>query len=197
MTDMGIRGLRLSFEYFGSPGTSGVSQLSIRKRATELEVTIIHDLTERHPDDEIVISIGPDRDWRAIVSAIKDDETACAFFTDGDTSGEFPWPHDMGFEGPRNVATELIALAWAGSPLSEFAADLASASDGQLRALRDKVGSFTNQPFVEQAIKIQKLAWETSTPLKSFLADRAASPPDLSAIQSELQDRFRKLFGEE
>ena len=193
-----INGLRLSYEYFGSgPGRSGVSQLSIQEGTAGLEITIVPDLTDPDPDHVISLKLGQDSTWRAVVAAINDDDTAYAFFCDGDTEGEYPWPWEMRFEGPLNYASELIALAWAGPPLSEFAVSISAAADEQLDALRRQAGTFLSRPFVERAIDLQKLTWEIETPLEEFVERQRGANLDLRAIYEEANKRYRELIGED
>src|SRR5258708_7371596 len=139
MSNTTIDGLRLSFEYLGSgPGRSGISELSIETAATGVKMTVIPDVTDQSIEEAtVIVELGRECGWRKIVAAVNEEE-AYAFLTFGSMEDEFPWPWDMGCEGPRNLATEMIALTWAGPPLSDVARALATASDDQLVALRNE-----------------------------------------------------------
>jgi hypothetical protein len=96
---------------------------------------------------------------------------------------------------PRNFATELIALAWAGPPLAEFAVAMSAATDNQLLALQQQEGSLLRAPFLKRAVNLQHLAWEIRAPLKEFVGRQGGANLDLSAICDEANYRFRDLIG--
>ena len=191
MTNTSIDGLRLSFEYFGAgPGLSGISELAIESTATSVTLTVVPDLTERQPNDATVVELGLDCGWREIV-AVVDDQRAYAFFTEGNTEGEFARPWTIGFEGPRNFASELIALAWAGPPLSDIARGLAAARNDQLTAMHNKAGSFLRKPFVRRIVAVTELALESEIPLKDLVSRQRGPALDLSAIRKDAKQLIR------
>lgn len=187
-----INGLRLTFEYFGSgPGVSGVSELSIETTATGVRLTVIPDVTDQSIEEAtFVVELGRECGWREVVAAINENEVY-AFMTLGSMEDEFPWPWDMRFEGPRNLATEMIALAWAGPPLSEVARALATAGDNQLVAMHSEAGSFLGKPFVEGMVTVYAFASETDIELEDLVAEQRGAKLDLSAIIGRLRRELK------
>ena len=193
MINTTMNGLRLSFEYSGSnPFGSGVAELSIEATATGVRLTVIPDATDQSIEEAtFVVELGHECGWREIVTAVNEQE-AYAFATLGSMEDEFPWPWDMGFDGPRNLATEMIALTWAGPPLSEVARALASASDDQLVAAYNEAGSFLGKPFVERIVTLYALASETGNKLENLVAQQRGATLDLSAIAGRLRRELQE-----
>ena len=188
MSNTTIDGLRLTFEYFGSgPGVGGISELSIETTATGVRLTWIPDVTDQSIEEAtFVAELDRECGWREIVAAVNENEVY-AFATLGNMEDEFPWPWDMGFEGPHNLSTEMIALTWAGPPLSEVARALATASDDQLAALHREAGSFLGKPFVERIVTVYAFASETGNELEDLVAQQRGANLDLSAIAGRLR----------
>ena len=192
MINTTMNGLRLSFKYSGSnPFGSGVAELSIEATPTGVRLTVIPDATDQSIEEAtFVVELGRECGWREIVTALNEEE-AYAFATLGSMEDEFPWPWDMGFDGPRNPATEMIALTWAGPPISEVARALATASDDQLVALYGEEGSFLSKPFVERIVTLYAFASETGNELEDLVTQQRGTTPDLAAIVGRLRRELK------
>jgi hypothetical protein len=183
-----ITPLNLQFEYFGAgPGMGGISELSIKQSKSKISVRYRTDLTDPDEKSIVVARLSSARNWRDLIGTVLKRESY-AYFTDGDTSVEYPWPHLMRFEGPANYATELIACAWAGPRASEIADAFSLASDEQLSMLREKVGSLKGARFVRRALRLIDEVDEipTNLSLSEFVRRSRAEPINLSAMRRDI-----------
>jgi hypothetical protein len=179
-----IDDLRLTFKYSRPrAGLESVSELRVKAIATRLRFTFIPDLTIPGFSGGKIGEFGSG-EWRDIVAAIHGHQVY-ALHTSG-TEGEYPWPWAMDFQGPRNFASEIIALAWAGPPLSEFALGMTAATDEQLADLHRQAGSFLDKAFVGRAVALQERVNEGDIPLQEFVDRQRGSALDLSAIDQDV-----------
>ena len=104
---MALKFLPLSFrfDYIGSPGNGGTSVLKLR--ATVDGIKVIDGVPGEGLLSEGLVSAA--QSWRGVVGFLAQQE-ACAFFTDGNIDGEYPWPDRMAVKGKENAATDLIAI---------------------------------------------------------------------------------------
>jgi len=187
--------LRLTFEYWGAPGASGASELSIAKSPTAVRLRYVTDVNDS--DDRAWIEELPrECRWREIVAVLEDQEI-CAFYGDVHDGGEYAYPWKIGLEGSRTFASELIALAWAGPPFSKFARAFAAATNEQIAALHKEAGSFLKMEFVERLIELDKLLLEIDIPLEDLVLQERGPTLNLSTMHGKARERFRELGGEE
>lgn len=180
--------LTLSYNYFGAPGCGGSSQLSIGI-TDRGDLSIVFDLPSEYREfgqDNIVYlgvpgpavdasrakiecefrrtaSIPGSRGWRGVIDYLATNEVV-AFFTDGDTSGEYPWPGSMEIVGAESVASDLIAAAWSGQPIVNIAQSLAHLPDDVLNTLRARCGSLRSDTVVRPLLRIWNKAYELDVP---------------------------------
>ena len=121
-------------------------------------------------------------DWRAVVSAVASRDDVFAFGSESDTSAGYPWPHKMRCEGPTSFATELIACVWAGPPLTAVARGPCAATDDQLAALRQRVGSLRRARFVRRALKVQSNADDVDLSFEEVVLRMRGARLDLAAM---------------
>lgn len=184
MNEIVIAPLQLLFEYFGAgPGCGGISELRIDEEDSGFRVRFREDITDRRLRTLIKLKSGDD--WRSVIAAIERKDYY-AFFTDGDTDGEYAWPHLIGTEGPQNYVTDLILCAWAGPPVSQLAEALALASNEQLAQFYKQAGPFRNKRFVKLALKLHETAEEGGLSLAG-LVKREAGELSFSELRKDLR----------
>ena len=182
--------ITLSFDYFGGgPGLSGVSELSVDRKGEQLRVRFCCDRTNKSCRRKTIATLKSENDWRSVLTKIND-SSSYAYYTDGDTSMEFPWPHLLQFDGPSNHATDLLACMWAGPPVSEIAESFAYASDEQLSKLHNRVGTFRSARFVKRALRLAEFSDEWGLSLTD-LVRRSTGGLDLSAMRRDVQSYSR------
>ena len=157
--------LTIRFDYFGSPGTGGTSLLKLR--ATEDGIKTSNGVPAEGLVSEGLVSSAVG--WRGVVTFLAQNE-ACAFYTDGNTNGEFPWPDGMKMKTKENAATDLIAMAWAGEPLVTIATALCRHTDEELTDLRERYESLRGEDFIEGMLRIKRWADELSVDLDDIIA---------------------------
>lgn len=156
--------LTLRFDYSGAPGNAGRSVLKLR--ATTDGIKMIDGVLGEGLLSEA--EVDPAEGWRGIVRFLARQE-ACAFFTDGNVEGEYPWPDLMVVKAKENTATDLIAIAWAGEPLAGIAVALSKHTDEVLTALRGRHGSLRSRDFLEEMLRIRRWADELSVDLDTIV----------------------------
>lgn len=188
--------ITLSYDYFGAPGCGGSSTLSV-DFAGNGDLKVVDDLPSEYagPDDDDVAYLGipktaagdttPEcdtafrrtaiipgsRGWRGVVEYLIANDIV-AFFTDGNTGGEYPWPDRMGLLGVESVASDLIAAAWSGHPVAHIAQTLARLPDGILETLRDRCGPLRSATAIQSLMRIWQRAYDLDVPFDQIV-DRA------------------------
>lgn len=149
--------LTIRFDYFGAPGNGGSSKLALSKATGGIKVV------DGVPGegDMRTGQVASEAGWRGVISYMVQEEV-CAFFTDGSTDGEYPWPDSMAIKGPENFVTDLIACAWAGEPVAVVAQALSRHPDEVLASLREKYGPLRGSDFLEEMLRIKNWADELS-----------------------------------
>ena len=95
--------------------------------------------------------------WRGVVSYLAREEIV-AYGVDGDLSGEFPYPHLMTLKGRGNLSSDMVAVAWAGPPLIDFAKAFSQHSDDDLEKMRGRYGSLRSEAFIDELLRFKRWA---------------------------------------
>ena len=130
-SDSGLNDLKLSFEYFGAgPGCGGIAGLWTEKLDDGILLIMDGDFSEDESFNTVKMKLPADAGWReACVAIIKNH--AFAFYTDGDTSGEYAWPFEIDSQGPNSLGKLMITWTWAGPPLSSIVESLSQIDDAK------------------------------------------------------------------
>jgi hypothetical protein len=187
--------LILTYTSFGAPGCGGISRLAIGL-TNRGDIAVIDDLPSEYEGEEDSNNItffnpflvetppGPPvrgsefrrtgtvpatRGWRGVIEYLAKNEII-AFGTDGDTSGEYPWPDRMHLEGKASVASDLIAVAWSGPPVRHIARALAILPDDMLEGLRARCGPLSGERTIQPLLRILNMAEEMSVSFPEIVA---------------------------
>lgn len=153
-------------------------ELSIDAKANQIYVEHKLDADDGKETRQFVLRL--QEDWRVVIDLMKIHE-AYAYFLGG---GKL-LPQQVIVDGIENHATDLIVYAWTEGPFLEIAQALTSASDEQLIALRNKVGSFRSRAFVQQMLSLYETAKEVRIPFNLLVRRARHRPIDLSAMQCD------------
>lgn len=184
--------LTIRFDYFGSPGNGGSSKLALSKGTSGIKVV------DGVPGegDMRTGQVASEGGWRGVISYMVQEEV-CAFFTDGSTDGEYPWPDRMTIKGAENFATELIACAWAGEPVAVVAQALSGHSDETLASLREKYGPFRGSEFLDEMLRIKSWADELSVDFTDIVDRGPRFGFDFRAMRRDVVALARVVRAEE
>lgn len=175
-----INGLQLSFEYFGAgPGSGGISDCRIIWTKVKKEIRIRGDRFAQ-PSDVVIIRAPLNSNWRSICRAIIK-RSAYAFFSDGDTSGEYAWPDRMHCNKPHSFQTTLIAMAWAGPPFSELCLQLLELPDRNLRNITN-ILNIWNRHGARKALKYFELLKTRKELFKILLQEKLTPEMSISEL---------------
>jgi len=142
----------LTFDFFGAPGCGGSSRLSFAP--SRQGIVVIDELPGEGPDFRRREVLPSSAGWRGVVDYLIRNSIV-AYDTGGDLSGEYPWPYLMGLKGLDNLATDVIAIAWAGEPLSDVARVLSSLDDATLADQRLRHGSLRSEAFIGEVMRVK------------------------------------------
>jgi hypothetical protein len=196
MEEIRIAPLVLQYGYFGvGPGQGGIAELRIELVDSRLRVQQCGDVTNEE-EFETIASIDAHEGWRAVLTVLTQKEVY-AFYSDGDTSGEYPWPGDMRIEGPDNYATDLIACGWAGPPVSEIALALSAVPDESLTALREQIGTLRDKRFLRRMIKTSETVDELDLPLGLIVRRAVRNRFDPAAMLSDARALAKVMKAED
>lgn len=184
--------LSLRFDFRGFPGSGGTSVLRLYATADGTKVI------DGVPDEGLLSEglVSAVQSWRGVVGFLAEQE-ACAFFTDGNIEGEYPWPDLMAVKGKENAAADLVAIAWAGEPLVEIAVALSKHSDEVLTALRERHGSLRRQDFLEEMLRIKRWADELSVDFTDIIDRGSRFDFDFRAMRRDVVALARVVRAEE
>jgi len=183
MTTIRARRVKLGFRYLGAgPELGGVAELSIRVLKGATLVRYRPDVTDEGSEPQIVLDGPGSDDWRSVLRAI-DQHQAYALFTDGETGRQYPWPDRMEGAGTAGVFGELVALAWAGPPVSDVALALTKATDRQLLSLHTSAGPFTTRKFLRVMIRCDEALRQAGYSLGDVVSKASTGQLDLPAIR--------------
>lgn len=147
-----LNDLYLSFEYFGAgPGCGGIAALWTKRSTHGWLLVMDGDITEDESNNVIEMKILADSGWRDVCAALIRNN-AYAFYTDGDTSGEFAWPFKIHSKKSYSLGQMLITWAWAGPPLSSIVESLYQIDDEKIMSLLDAFGELDTPKKMENLI---------------------------------------------
>lgn len=185
----------LSFTYFGgAPCSGGTSRISITRKTNDL--LVIDQLVGEGPDYERRATVPASHGWRGIVSYLAREEIV-AYGTDGDMSGEYPFPHLMTPKGRDSLAADMVALAWAGEPLREFAKAFSQHSDTNIETLRSRYTSLRSEAFIDDLLRFKRWADHLCIDADDTLARSPRFGFDLREMRRDLIHTARVLNAEE
>ena len=174
----------LTFDFMGgAPGSGGTSRLSVT--SSRGHFLIIDELLGEGPEFRRRGEVSVLQGWRGVVEHLSAN-CIVAYGTDGDTSGEYPWPASMAMRGRESIATDMVAMAWAGEPLLEMAQALAKHSDDDLEQLRARYGSLRSEAFVADLMRFRHWADELLVDPDDVLARAPRFGFDLRAMRRDL-----------
>ena len=184
--DHPLSGIALSFEYFGAgPGCGGIAELWTTNLKDGILVTMEGDVSVEESHNTVKIKLSADAGWREVCAAIIK-QHAFAFFTDGDTTGEYAWPFKIQSKGPHTLESTMITLVWAGPPLSAIVEDLSQLDDLEIRRLLDVFGDLDTKGKIDDIIRKFDVLKELEIPISEIINDAKGTPRSLKT--------FRKNF---
>jgi hypothetical protein len=114
------RKLEMTYNYSGAgPGLSGISFIKIEWRNTDTVIFFTADQTTGQISPDLELILERDATWQEIVKSIIENNIF-AFITEGDMSGNFPWPDQINIKYATANTDFFILWCWAGPPLSEI-----------------------------------------------------------------------------
>ena len=195
MSSENVYPLKLRYNFAGMNGP-GISELLIEKSGLGAAVRFCSDVNA-HLDGERYIwhMLLPDpTEWRPVIFGIEN-ENVDALATDGLVDEFYPWPHKMTFEGPHNLGTEMIALAWAGEPLLSIVKILLTFDDKTLAAFRKRSGSLVAEETAKQLHYVWDACDELGVSFERLLSDIPAEEFSIDAIVTAYINASMKTGG--
>jgi hypothetical protein len=164
----------LSYDSFGAgPGAGNSIELRITNIAGVLQVS--DELLEDEPGDyRRSVNLSEHAGWRGILRYLAESDIM-AFYADGDTSREYPWPDEQQLHGTDCLVTDMVSLAWAGPPVLSVAQALAKIDDSELLRLRQELGSFRERAFIEEMLRLWRWCDETDVELDDIVTKAATA----------------------
>lgn len=141
----------------GAPASGGTSRLSVSSRGGNY--VIIAELVGEGPDYRRNGAVPAEHGWRGVVAYLMANRIV-AYDTDGDTTGEYPFPHLMVLKGRSSLATDMVALTWAGEPLVQFIQAISRQPGEEIERLRERYGSLRSEAFVNDLMRFRHWADE-------------------------------------
>ena len=139
-------------------------------------------MTDESSEPQTVLDSPGSDDWRSVLRAIEQHQ-AHALFTDGETGRQYPWPDRMEGAGTAGVFGELVALGWAGPPISDVAQALTKAADRQLLSLHTSAGPFTTRKFLRVMMRCDEAVRQAGYSLGDVVSKASKGQLDLPAIR--------------
>ena len=153
ISDDFLNELYLSFEYFGAgPGCGGIAVLWTKRSADGLVLIMDGDISEDESHNVVKMKLAADSGWREACAALIKNN-AFAFYTDGDTSGEYAWPSKIDSKGPDSLGKLMITWTWSGPPLSSIVESLYRIDDAKIRSLLAAFGELDTPQKMEDLIR--------------------------------------------
>lgn len=178
-----LSGIALSFEYFGAgPGCGGIAELWTTKLNDGILVTMEADASVEESHNTVKMKLSADAGWREVCAAIIK-QHAFAFFTDGDTTGEYAWPFKIQSKGPRTLESTMITLVWAGPPLSAIVEDLSQLDDFEIRRLLDVFGDLDTKRQIDNIIRKFDILKELEITISEIIDDAKGLPLTLDSLR--------------
>jgi len=132
-----LSALSLKFEYFGAgPGSGGIAALRAEENDKNLIITMDGDVSDEESPNTIKMTFQKNISWREVSEKLIENY-AYAFFTDGDTSGEYAWPFKTISSDEKSLPILMISFVWAGPPLSSIVQQLYLVEDLLIQDLLD------------------------------------------------------------
>jgi hypothetical protein len=164
---MALSAFSLTYDFFGSPGCGGSSRLSITPTAAG--IVVIDELPGEGDDFRRRTLLAAHSGWRGVTDHLIRNSIV-AFDTGGETSGEYPWPQSIELRGRGTLAADMIAIAWAGEPVSHIARVLALHDDTTLEALRVRHGSLRSEAFIDEVMRLKRWADDLGADFDDIIA---------------------------